>query len=135
MADTTVPVAIVSNVAASVGSAGVVIFGIHTGLDYPTLIAGVFGGAMALSYLEPSSAIKRAFEVLSASLFAGYSSPVSADILFGSLRKFGVISETAVSPYGLPLIVAFLTGYLAHGVILPGLRTVGAAIIRRHSSG
>lgn len=135
MVDTTVPAVVLSNVAASVGSAGVVVFGIHTGLDYPILIAGVFGGAMALSYLETSSHIKRAIEVASASLLAGYSSPVCADILFGSLQKFGILSETALPHKGLPLVIAFVTGYLAHGVILPGLRTIGAAITRRHSSG
>jgi hypothetical protein len=90
---------------------------------------------MALSYLEPSSHLKRAFEVVSASLFAGYSSPVSATIAFGTFQKVGVISETSTAPEGLPLVIAFITGYLAHGVILPGLRTVGAALVRRHSSG
>lgn len=133
MADTITPVVAANLLSTSVAGASVVLFGIQTGLDYPTLIAGVLGGATALSYLEPSKMTRRGFEVISASLLAGYSSPMLTKVVEHSLAKLDMLSETSPSS-GLQLVIAFVVGYMAHGIILPGLRKIGASYIRRHSN-
>jgi hypothetical protein len=134
MADTTAPVIAINTVSTLTTGIGVVLFGVHTGLDYATLIAGVVGGATALSYLAPSKLIHRAFEVISAALLAGYSSPVLADVATHTLAKFDLMDKTVPAPIGLQLILAFSVGYIAHGVILPGLRKMGSAFVRRYSN-
>lgn len=134
MADTTIPVAVATNALSLTTGVGVVVFGVHTGLDYPTLLAGIFGGATALSYLPPSKLLNRAFEVGSASLLAGYSSPVLAEVLTHTLSKLGLLEDNVSTPLGLQFVIAFGVGYLAHGIILPGLRKIGSAYIRRKSN-
>lgn len=131
MTDTTVPVVAVNALSTLTTGVGVVIFGVHTGLDYPTLIAGVIGGATALSYLAPSKLLNRAFEIITAALLAGYSSPVLAQLLTYWLGKFDLVDKAAATPMALQLSVAFAVGYLAHGVLLPGLRKVGSVLMRR----
>lgn len=131
MADTTVPVVAVNALSTLTTGVGVVLFGVHTGLDYPTLIAGVIGGATALSYLAPSKLLNRAFEIITAALLAGYSSPVLAQLLTYWLGKFDLVDKAAATPMALQLPVAFAVGYLAHGVLLPGLRKVGSVLMRR----
>jgi hypothetical protein len=125
---------VLTNVAiTSVTGAGVVILGVHTGLDYPTMIAGLAGGATALSYGEPGTPFKRACEVISASLLAGYISPAVALGLFKLAQKFNFVSVDDVAPQGLVLGTAFLVAYLAHGVLLPGFRKMVNALVGRYS--
>ena len=131
MADTTVPVVVANAVSTVTTGVGVVIFGVHTGLDYPTLLAGVLGGATALSYLEKAGLLHRAFEITSAALLAGYSSPVLAEISVHMFNKFDLVKEGNQMYMAVKLILAFPTGYLAHGVILPGLRKISLARIKR----
>ncbi len=132
MTDTTTPATVVVNaLGVSAGGVSVVIFGIQTGLDYPTLLAGVLGGATALSYSERTGMFVRAFEVITASLMAGYCSPILAEIAWHTLVRFDFIGEHSQSKMGLQLGLAAVIGYMAHGVILPGLRKIGAAFIRR----
>lgn len=134
MADTTVPVVAVNALSTLTTGVGVVIFGVQTGLDYPTLIAGVIGGATALSYLAPSKVLNRAFEIITAALLAGYSSPVLAQLLTYWLGKFDLADKAAATPMALQLSVAFVVGYLAHGVLLPGLRKIASVFMRRASN-
>lgn len=131
MTDTTVPAVAVNIISTSITGVGVVVFGVQTGLDYPTLLAGVLGGATALSYLETAGLFKRAFEVISASLLAGYTSPILADIGLHLLSRFDFIKYTSESRFALQVGIALVVGYMAHGVILPGLRKIGNAFVRR----
>lgn len=134
MPDTTVPVVAVNTLSTLTTGIGVVLFGVQTGLDYATLIAGVVGGATALSYLAPSKLLTRAFEVVTAALIAGYSSPVLAGVVTHALAKFDLMDKVTMPPSGLQLILAFSVGYMAHGVILPGLRKIGSSYVRRYSN-
>jgi hypothetical protein len=119
-------------ISTAVTGAGVIIYGVHTGLDYPTLIAGVIGGATALSYQEPSKPWIRAFQVITAALFAGYASPLFTGMLIALLGKWSLVDQKA-SAFGIGLCVAFVTAYLTHGVLLPGFRRVGNALIGKYS--
>lgn len=112
---------IAANVIASTVGAGIVVFGIHTGLEYPTVIAGIAGGALALSYLETANHFKRALQVLSAALFAGYGAPFLTGIFVYQLRKWGWL-EVETPTKGAELVVAVILAFLAHGVILPGIQ-------------
>jgi hypothetical protein len=134
MADTTIPVVAVNTLSTVTTGVGVVMFGVQTGLDYATLIAGVVGGATALSYLAPSKLLNRAFEVITAALLAGYLSPVLADVSMHLLHKFDFMQITVPAPIGMQLFIAFFIGYTAHGVILPGLRKIGSTLVRRASN-
>lgn len=122
--------------AASVSLTGVsvVILGVQTGLEYPTLIAGVLGGATALSYLSPSSLWNRAFEIITASLLAGYCSPILTTLAGNILVKFSLVTELEKGIPGMELAIAFAVGYLAHGVLLPGLRKIASVFMRRASN-
>ncbi len=131
MAATDTSIIIANAASVSLTGISVVILGVQTGLEYPTLIAGVLGGATALSYSAPSKLLNRAFEVVTASLLAGYSSPVLTAILINMLVKFNLITETDKGISGMELAIAFAVGYLAHGVLLPGLRKVSSMFIRR----
>lgn len=131
MTDAATPVVLTNVVNTSVTGVGVVIFGMHTGLDYPTLLAGIFGGAFALQYLEKAGLAKRAFEVVSAAIIAGYFSPVVAGIVLHNLLKFDLIKDAADTKTGLQLSLAAVIGYVAHGVIFPGMLKLGKSYMRR----
>lgn len=132
MADPTTSVIATNTIGFLAGGTGVVILGVNTGLDYPTLIAGVAGGATALTYLQRSSWWKRALEVASASLLAGYASPFVASILNVILLK--ILPEGLDLPQGpTQVCTAFIIAYLAHGVLLPALRKIVAARAARYS--
>lgn len=124
---------VAANVAATVTTGvGVVIFGVQTGLDYATLIAGFIGGATALSYRAPAKLWVRALEVVSAALLAGYCAPFLAYILVAWMSKIPYIGvEIPYTP--VQLATSAIIGYLAHGVILPGLRKFGEFWTRRYS--
>lgn len=112
---------IAANVIATATGAGIIIFGVHTGLEYPTVIAGIAGGALALSYLPTANGFKRAMQVFSAALLAGYGAPFLTGILVFQLRKWGWI-DTETPTQGGELVVAVILAFLAHGVILPGIQ-------------
>jgi hypothetical protein len=124
---------IVTNViSTALTGAGIVILGVQTGLEYPTLIAGVLGGATALSYQEPTKVWIRAFQVITAALFAGYSAPVASAVLLTALNKLALVGKDSTDD-GIVLCLAFVIAYLTHGVILPGLRKIGNAFVGRYS--
>lgn len=132
MAEPTASV-IASNVASTaVTGTGIVILGVHTGLDYATVIAGLAGGSAALSYLEPTSHLKRAVEIISAAFLAGYSAPLLADVTISTLKKFSIVGDNPPSD-GAQLILAFLVAYMAHGIVLPGIRKIATAFIGKYS--
>lgn len=131
MTDAIAPAVVVNTLTTSISGVGIVIFGVQTGLDYPTLIAGVIGAATALSYLQPASILRRSLEIISGCLFAGYSAPVFTHMLSHVLAKFDLIQSATEPPAAMQLATAFLVGYMAHSVILPGLRKLGISITRR----
>lgn len=131
MTDTTVPIVAINLANTTITSMGVVVFGVHTGLDYPTLLAGVFGGALALSYMEKCGLVDRAIQVISASLFAGYVSPIAAEIVLHKLIAWELIAPSTDTKMGIQVALATLVGYTAHGIILPGLRKILKTRLRR----
>lgn len=116
----------------TLSGAGVIVFGVHTGLDYPTLIAGVVGGALALTYQEKANGWLRAFQVITAALFAGYSTPSLVGIAVSILGKWSLVDQQE-STFGLRVCVSFITAYLTHGVLLPGIRQIGTAFLRKQA--
>lgn len=124
---------IAANVITTAGvGAGIIVFGVHTGLEYPTVIAGIAGGAFALSFLESANAFKRAMQVFSAALLAGYGAPVITGILVYWLRKWEWVDVD--NPLkGAELLVALLIAFLAHGVVLPGIQTFAKKLVGRYA--
>lgn len=119
-------------IATTVTGAGVMLLGVNTGLDCPTLIAGVAGGATALSYAEPNKIWVRVFQVASAAIFAGYCAPVMAAITCSLINKMPLM-EQKISCAGVELAVAFVIGYMTHGILLPGIRKLGSTFIGRYT--
>lgn len=124
---------VAANVAATITTGvGVVIFGVHTGLDFVTLVIGLIGGGLALSYRKKANLFMRAVEVLSAALIAGWTAPVCALVLVAWLGKLPYIGvELPVTP--VQFMLSLVIGYLAHGVILPGLRKFGEFWTKKYS--
>lgn len=124
---------VAANVAATITTGvGVVIFGVHTGLDFVTLVIGLLGGGLALSYRKKANLLMRAIEVLSAALIAGWTAPVCALVLVAWLGKLPYIGvELPVTP--VQFMLSLIIGYLAHGVILPGLRKLGEFWTKKYS--
>lgn len=122
-----------ANVAATITTGvGVVIFGVHTGLDFVTLVIGLLGGGLALSYRKKANLLMRAVEVLSAALIAGWTAPVCALVLVAWLGKLPYIGvELPVTP--VQFMLSLVIGYLAHGVILPGLRKFGEFLTKKYA--
>ena len=132
MSDASIPAAATALVVSTSASAGVAILGVQTGLDYPTMIAGFVGGATALSYLDPCSAKRQVFDVISATLVAGYCSPMLASIVVPLLKQLPIVgAEVAREP--IQICAGLMVGYLCHGVFLPGVRKLGEAFVRRNS--
>lgn len=124
---------VAANVAATITTGvGVVIFGVHTGLDFVTLVIGLLGGGLALSYRKKANLLMRAVEVLSAALIAGWTAPVCALVLVAWLGKLPYIGvELPVTP--VQFMLSLVIGYLAHGVILPGLRKFGELLTKKYA--
>ncbi len=114
---------------ASLSGAGVVIFGLQTGLDPQMLMAGFAGGASALSYSAPAKPLIGFFQVCTATILAGYASPFLTAFVAYNLHKWG-LQPSEVPLTGAQLLTAFMVAYLAHGV-LPGIRKVASTLLRR----
>lgn len=133
MSETAASVVINTVTVSVVGGTSIVILGVHTGLDYPTMIAALAGAVSALSYLDPGKPFRRALEVFTGALSSAYLSPIFAGLFLPLLKKFGFVDQSMEAPQGLQLGMAFLTAYLAQGVILPGIRTVMTKVVGRYS--
>jgi hypothetical protein len=131
MADTIVPVVVINTVSTSLTGIGIVVFGVQTGLDYPTLFMAVLGSALGVSYLKPANIYKRMFETATATGFAAYSAPLLVHILLHYLVKFDFAAPGIEPSIALSSVCAFIVGYLAHSTILPGLRKIGTSFFRR----
>lgn len=63
---------------AALAAGAITITGSILGVHYDTLLAGLFGGLVSLSYLPPMSLWRSAGSVLTSALLAGFFSPVIA---------------------------------------------------------
>lgn len=104
-------------------SAGVMIFGISTGLDATCLLTGLFGGAVALSHSPKMAPWQRLISLPNAALTAGYLAPW--------LTEFVVSSMNIPQDKGVKLIpfVAFAVGFSSHSIILPALHKISKKLI------
>lgn len=104
-------------------SAGVVIFGISTGLDATCLLTGLFGGAVALSHSPKMLPWQRLISLPNAALTAGYLAPW--------LTEFVISSMNIAEDKGVKLIpfVSFAVGFSAHTIILPALHKLSKKLI------
>ena len=66
-----------TSVGVSIAAGAITISGSILGLQYEYLMAGMFGGLVALSIAEPTSKWKMATTVASSSVMAGYATPVA----------------------------------------------------------
>ncbi len=131
MADTTIPIAAANALSTSLTGVGIVILGVQTGLDYPTLFMAVLGSALGVSYLSPANMYKRVFETITATGFAAYSAPLLVQIVLHFLSKFDFVKPDLGPSIAFTAVCAFVVGYLAHSTILPGLRKIVATRIRK----
>jgi hypothetical protein len=108
-------------IAAGTVAAGLTVFGVSTGLDPATLVAGFAGGAWAQSYHPPATWWKRVSLTLMSAVISGYLSPVAAAAIMYFSKDRG----------GLPLAVlqlptAVLVGLTAHRVLGPAVMRFAA---------
>ena len=96
---------------AATGASAVVISGVVTGLDYSVLIAGFAGGLVSLSFLPPMGMWRRIWTPVTATLTAGYLTPVATPYLAG-LAGEGVVQSSLQAAAG------FATGLTAQ-VLIP----------------
>ena len=61
--------------AVATSAAGLTLFGVTTGLHPGILLAGLFGGLIAMSYHPPSGLLARVLFMVGSSLIAGRSQP------------------------------------------------------------
>lgn len=82
---------------------GVTVFGVVTGLDYPVLLAGFFGGIAYLSFVGVEGWVKRFMSLFTSTITAGYVAP----LVLGLLAKWLDLDNMPAS--GAPL-AGFLVG-------------------------
>lgn len=95
---------------AAITAGAVTIGGVVTGLEYATLLAGLAGGLVSLSFLPPMTIWRRIWTPVTATLTAGYTAPLVThyiDSPIGDGRDLGTID----------LFAAFVTGLVAQLVI------------------
>lgn len=134
MTDITAPVVLMNVATTAVTGTGIILFGVQLGLEYPILFAAVGGAAAGLSALEQSSIWKRVYQTTTAAIFSGYAAPLFAHIIVHYLIKFDYLNEGTEPPMGVQATCAFLIGYMAHSTILPGLRKISSAFLRRSAN-
>src|SRR5690606_36901959 len=111
----------------------VLIFGVNTGLDYATLIAGVAGSAAAEQYRDPTHKLwKRLLEVPSAAVMSAFMAPMLGIAASGAFNLLPFVA-VQTAPYDFQVPLAAILGFLAHNVILPGIEKIGRFKIRRYS--
>ena len=105
-------------------AAGLTLFGVTTGLPPNILLAGLFGGMIAMSYHPPSGIVARVLFMLGSSLIAGYIAPAAAAIAASAAASLISWWPRDITVQVMQFPVAFLIGYL-------GLRWLMPAIARR----
>lgn len=107
----------------AVAATAITVWGVATGLSYEVLLAGFAGGLVSLSFLDPMSAWRRVWTPITATLTAGYTSPIAAgmvapgegsheplQLLITSAFVIGLCTQMLI-PYGIKLLRAKLAEY------------------------
>src|SRR5471030_2124323 len=81
------------------------------GLEYGTLLVGMFGGFVALSRIEPTTRAKMAISVVTSALVAGYIGPVAHAVALEYIPWLSKVSEQV------RWLCAFVAGASAQTVV------------------
>ncbi|MFM2086309.1 MAG: hypothetical protein RLZZ237_1178 [Pseudomonadota bacterium] len=81
------------------------------GLEYETLLVGMFGGLVALSMIEPTTRVKMVVSVITSALVAGYVGPIAHA---GAMEYFPWASKSAEA---LRWFCAFAAGVSAQTIV------------------
>lgn len=91
----------------------ITVWGMATGLSYEVLLAGFAGGLVSLSFLGPMTIWRRIWTPFTATLTAGYSSPVWAYYVSQAIPPDGNVSQLTLTVFS-----AFTIGVMAQ-VLIP----------------
>lgn len=106
---------------AAITAAGLTIFGVSTGLHPNILLAGLFGGLIAMSYHPPSGVLSRVLFMAGSALIAGYVAPTAASIAASAATNLITWWPRDVTREAMQYPVAFLIGFLGLRWLLPAL--------------
>ena len=107
--------------AAATSAAGLTLFGVTTGLHPGILLAGLFGGLIAMSYHPPSGVLARVLFMIGSSLIAGYVAPAAAAIIASAAASLISWWPGDITRDVIQYPAAFLTGFLGLRWLLPAL--------------
>lgn len=102
------------DVTTAVAAASITIGGVATGLDYAILLAGFAGGLVSLSFLPPMSIWRRIWTPVTATLTAGYATPLATyaiakwlgtEEMPGSLELFAAFATGVVTQFAIPAFI------------------------------
>jgi len=110
-----------TSTAATVTAAGLTILGVTTGLHPPILLAGLFGGLIAMSYHPPSGVLARVLFMAGSSLIAGYVAPAAAAIAASAAASLIPWWPRDITRDVMQYPTAFLIGFLGLRWLLPAL--------------
>ena len=108
-----------STVGIAIAAGTITLSGSILGLQYGYLLAGLFGGLIALSIADPTTRLRMAMSVAISALAAGYSTPV----LVGFVTEY-LIWTSKVAHDSLELFCAAGVGVSAQTVIPSGIAWV-----------
>ena len=118
------PTTSTSGLAIAASAAGLTVFGVTTGLHPNILLAGLFGGLIAMSYHPPTGFIPRILFMIGSALIAGYVAPAAAAIAASAAASLISWWPRDITRDAMQYPVAFLIGFL-------GLRWLMPAVLRR----
>lgn len=118
------PTASTSALAVTASAAGVTLFGVSTGLHPNILLAGLFGGLIAMSYHPPAGVLARILFMVGSAIIAGYVAPAAAVLIAAGAASLLSWWPPEITHQVIQFPVAFLIGFL-------GLRWLMPAIDRR----
>lgn len=101
-----------STLGISIAAGAITLSGSILGLQYEYLMAGMFGGLMALSLAEPTTKWKMATVVATSSVMAGYGTPVAV-----AFAHTYAIWTTAISHESFSLFCSASIGISTHTAI------------------
>lgn len=106
----------------AVVATSITLWGVATGLSYEVLLAGFSGGLVSLSFLPPMGIWRRIWTPVTATLTAGYISPVVVPLLPGAVG-----APDAAGTAGL-ICSAFLVGLTTQLLIPVVMKRVHARL-------
>lgn len=95
----------------AVVATSITIWGVATGLSYEVLLAGFAGGLVSLSFSPPMGIWQRIWTPVTATLTAGYVSPVAVPLVASALGGNGSVGTSGL------VFAAFLAGLTTQGLI------------------